>query len=766
MARGFASPSILFLNTFDQPERDYMSVMFRELRGRYTQLTELCCGAFVMPSVAVENGWSPSQLQTSDVSLYSAIVGTLLSGGDLDALDIRLDGEPVRATEADEVGRAAELLYVQLLTRMEVKPQVPYWNEVVRDLRERRSGHIDAIKHTLVKLDERLHGLKFQPKDLWAHMAEVWDDPQMLVNVNAPTYKCLEVGHRILTADLRWVEAGTVQTGDVLFGFDADAGQGRSSQRRRYRPSVVLRSETAVRPCVRVILDDGSSVVCTPDHPWLVDNGWSGASRRWVNAEDLLTQPNRGRGRFARYALRAFQVWETGQSFDDGWLSGLYDGEGSLSERSHPSKSSSHALTLAQKEGPVLQRFLTLMAERGFEVGVWAGENCMHAAITETSEILRALGTLRPARLLPRVNGERGCRIIGRSEIVAVESAGDREIQSITTSTGTYIGEGWLMHNSGFERFFDTKGRLTWSEPTYEPFNPDGGCQRIMELFADKKALLFSLQQADAGHSAPGAVFCRFLAPGEYVYLCTNRPEEALALTGGRPVVIPKAPQPYAKLSAPIVPEDHEFGPSDEVQVMAVKGTAALYYRDVWMHKIDFKQASNVVAVAVGGYLIGMFGYDSRTITRPYHPNAKPGKAEDEEKNPWVHNGAMLLTFAVGAPHQTYRLTRLVTAVALSREALEMTVRPEIALRVQQFITVELTKHPEIKGLRGLMKLRYRRPDPKYGYRLVYQADVDQRPLSGAVERWLLKEAAWRAAKAEQAGTEPAAGSSPIALSS
>lgn len=390
MARGFASPSILFLNTFDQPERDYMSVMFRELRGRYTRLTELCCGAFVMPSVAVENGWSPSQLQTSDVSLYSAIVGTLLSGGDLDALDIRLDGEPVRATEADEVGRAAELLYVQLLTRMEVKPQVPYWNEVVRDLRERRSGHIDAIKHTLVKLDERLHGLKFQPKDLWAHMAEVWDDPQMVVNVNAPTYRL------------------------------------------------------------------------------------------------------------------------------------------------------------------------------------------------------------------------------------------------------------------GFERFFDTKGRLTWSEPTYEPFNPDGGCQRIMELFADKKALLFSLQQADAGHSAPGAVFCRFLAPGEYVYLCTNRPEEALALTGGRPVVIPKAPQPYAKLSAPIVPEDHEFGPSDEVQVMAVKGTAALYYRDVWMHKIDFKQASNVVAVAVGGYLIGMFGYDSRTITRPYHPNAKPGKAEDEEKNPWVHNGAMLLTFAVG----------------------------------------------------------------------------------------------------------------------
>jgi hypothetical protein len=96
MPGGFTSPSILFLNTWDAPERAYCRQIFSALPGRgYTRYVEPCAGAFAMPLVAHNAGWLPGRMETSDSSLFTAVVGTMLDEDrKFEALEVCVDGDP------------------------------------------------------------------------------------------------------------------------------------------------------------------------------------------------------------------------------------------------------------------------------------------------------------------------------------------------------------------------------------------------------------------------------------------------------------------------------------------------------------------------------------------------------------------------------------------------------------------------------------------------------------------------------------------------
>lgn len=67
---GFNSPSLLFLNTWDKPERDWNFRLLRQAkRNGYTRMVELYSGAFANLMVAREAGWEPSEIVASDVWL-------------------------------------------------------------------------------------------------------------------------------------------------------------------------------------------------------------------------------------------------------------------------------------------------------------------------------------------------------------------------------------------------------------------------------------------------------------------------------------------------------------------------------------------------------------------------------------------------------------------------------------------------------------------------------------------------------------------------
>ena len=269
------------------------------------------------------------------------------------------------------------------------------------------------------------------------------------------TSPCLAPEHRILTADLRWVAAGDLVTGDRLLAFDETASGTTANghaRRRQYQWTEVVSAVEVINPCVRVHLSDGSSIITTPNHPWLGCPSSGYSTYRWTRSDHLKP---------GAIVLRQFQPWESEQSYEAGWLAGIWDGEGSLSQGEHGAPK----LVASQKVGTTSDQI------RDVQKGLGIGHNLISRSPVEGRlsvenhyvtggfpGILEALGRIRPQRLLEKwkmFDLSHRCIQPERVEVLAVEPVGIRPVTVLETTTGTYFGEGYLHHNCYGNRMSD-----------------------------------------------------------------------------------------------------------------------------------------------------------------------------------------------------------------------------------------------------------------------------------------------------------------------
>jgi hypothetical protein len=287
---------------------------------------------------------------------------------------------------------------------------------------------------------------------------------------------------------------------------------------------------------------------------------------------------------------------------------------------------------------------------------------------------------------------------------------------------------------AGFEKFFNTNGRLTWAEPSYQIFDPTADHHRMVEAAADAKCLLIIQQQAAPKECAhPKPIYARHLSAGQYIYAWSNRPDEIMAFTGGRPMVKPRSMADIGPLDRPVLPPEHEITDRSTVAVVKIPQANAVYYKDLWLHRI---QSSNGLgmnfAVLVDGYVAGIAAVDHGPIASPKTVGSSSADS-------------MLMVYALGAPHDTLRLTRLATLMCLQRPIIDQLYGPGgfHASLATNVITVEMTRFPEAKGLRGLMKLERRDKHPD-GFKLHYRAELGSMTADEAFATWLSTEAKWR----------------------
>ena len=99
-------------------------------------------------------------------------------------------------------------------------------------------------------------------------------------------YQCISSSHKILTADLRWIELRDVVVGDKIFGFDDST--------RTYCETEITHHELEVKDGLEVELSDGTTMFTTREHPWLVykdlrakDRLVKGSSVAWARSDEL-----------------------------------------------------------------------------------------------------------------------------------------------------------------------------------------------------------------------------------------------------------------------------------------------------------------------------------------------------------------------------------------------------------------------------------------------------------------------------------------------
>lgn len=264
-------------------------------------------------------------------------------------------------------------------------------------------------------------------------------------------HNCLEVGQRILTDDMRWKHVEDLQPGDRLASFD------EHGPHRKFRVGTVLANSIHEADGFEVTLEDGTEVVTTGDHPWLAGHSVGSRStgphykKVWVSTRKLRFAGS-GRSKVMRFS----EPSTIPLGFDEGWLSGLFDGEGSLMLKSK--KCLGPRLNLTQQEGPVLDRARKILSKHGFDWGEQQRNSAFppHRPYVQLylkgghPELARFFEMFRPVRLLNKWDWERVGTTYGMEPVpvTSVRAIGPVKIARLGVDTRTYIAEGFLHHNT------------------------------------------------------------------------------------------------------------------------------------------------------------------------------------------------------------------------------------------------------------------------------------------------------------------------------
>lgn len=255
---------------------------------------------------------------------------------------------------------------------------------------------------------------------------------------------CVTPDVPVLTSDLKWKPVGELQIGEKLIGFDAERDEGQKYRSWKY--STVTDTGRKNMPCMKVRLSDGNSYTATINHPWIARTP-NHHNNEWLRTDQL---------RVGCKLMKVVRPWEEKLDYASGYIAGALDGEGSLSYE----KNGGARLCFSQRKNVMMDEMESLYDS----IGVTAydtGKTIPHLApsgwktaadliITRKSEIMEVLGSCRPKRLLPKFDVEKLGRMtaIDYVEVVSVSEVFEAEVVALSTSTETYITDGFCSHNT------------------------------------------------------------------------------------------------------------------------------------------------------------------------------------------------------------------------------------------------------------------------------------------------------------------------------
>lgn len=261
---------------------------------------------------------------------------------------------------------------------------------------------------------------------------------------------CCQVGTKVLTDDLRWVNAEALQVGDRVISFDENLKNvnPRSSPRRYFQWGTVLSTGVEPLPCYEIMLSNGVTLTSTGIHKWLGHIGKSSQDRvnRWITTEDIMSLVDSGRTP-SLMKIAPVEVEDT--DYDAGFLSAAFDGEGSLVRNKWN-------FQFAQNENDFLVAVENKLKSKGFDFARYsylAKSKLNHVLLKGgRSEALRFMMRFRPPRLLRNwLNldiSKTSLYNMEYTDVVSVKFVGLRDVVTLMTDKGTYVANGYGSHNT------------------------------------------------------------------------------------------------------------------------------------------------------------------------------------------------------------------------------------------------------------------------------------------------------------------------------
>ena len=288
--------------------------------------------------------------------------------------------------------------------------------------------------------------------ELWPHLVSFYQALErynlIILTKSKQIGVCLDPSTLVLTADLRWVTLNSIQEGDTLVSVDEYPKKGKG-KKRCFRKSTVLVKSEIEKPAylVKTTLGD---IIATAEHRFLAcpPSRWSYKWRSIDKAKrtDGKLQPG--------YKIRMVTLPWGEATYEDGWFGGMLDGEGCL--RGAGKREAGIGLSVSQLPGDVLERCKNYLADINHYCASQITSETRLGRIADRLEInalhsvFKIIGKCRPTRFVSRTDWWEGLSLnnIPSGEILSIKPLGLRRMIDLMTSTGTFIANGFISHNS------------------------------------------------------------------------------------------------------------------------------------------------------------------------------------------------------------------------------------------------------------------------------------------------------------------------------
>lgn len=257
---------------------------------------------------------------------------------------------------------------------------------------------------------------------------------------------CLSPETRILSSDLEWITLDDVKIGQSIMAVDEHALSKGKGSARKLRVAAVEKKFEVFEEAFEIELETGVILTSTGPHRFLCRQR-GGTASDWRRVEKMQIGDE----------IRAVTDTWGASAFEDGWFSGLLDGEGSMRQ-----KKMGFEICVAQVPGAVLDRARDYLAKNHFsfredidtrkagEKSKFGSKPVHKLVLSRSGEAMRLLGKCRPHRFGRQWWNGRGLPGDGNSwvKIVSIRSVGKRRMIDLQTSEKTFIAEGLVSHNS------------------------------------------------------------------------------------------------------------------------------------------------------------------------------------------------------------------------------------------------------------------------------------------------------------------------------
>lgn len=268
---------------------------------------------------------------------------------------------------------------------------------------------------------------------------------------------CLQESQRVLMANLTWKPLGDIQVGDQLLAPDEHGVQDVSMESasghrgRKWRVATVTAVRKDKKRCYRVITWKGD-LIGTLDHRVLTCHRVGMMRSRWMMMGTLKLGWGSSR---ASNLVHVFDPWKQDTSYEAGWVGGFLAGEGHVGTR----PSGKARCGFAQNPGQTLDQAREYLAKFGFESVCDTSDvvkNKKYRVLGGFNKIVQLLGRTRPERLITNFVHHiqsRPTSLYGITPVPVIHrdptETSLQDVVDIKTTTGTFICEGFVVHNCG-----------------------------------------------------------------------------------------------------------------------------------------------------------------------------------------------------------------------------------------------------------------------------------------------------------------------------